>query len=627
MSREFGWGPGCEVHLDGPSGFCDQTAMPRVPVRPIWVVAAVLFGAHWYFLSQTLPVWSEGVAVYPSAAGEIVATPPDGSRAITFQPSCGEDAPVRIVHAGVRPRVALCREGWQYPLQITSYASGIPFWVADLFRPLHEGRVFRLRAAGLLLGLLNLFLLARLLHRFADAVTADVAVLVSAVMPAFNVVHGLLVHYDEILWTGTAAALVLYGDSLDAADRSGRASVGTWRLVLVAVLLGVAFISNIKVLFLWGPIAIFAIRSGFRFRKLRRREVAIASAAFLLVCLPSVFANSLDRGEAFGGRVVDRVAYLVSQLDPSLLLAEIPNSASFLGDTLVILTYASGDPAPVSRPAFAVALVAIVYCLVSAVRWLLFRRGPLVPAICGAWLFTLMLVSAYLYVGVPKGNYLNLFVVIGAAVASMLVEASRWIASRTARGVGAWLWPAATLAAVCFSWAIVGRGRPDAFLAVSFNARAVRELAAHLETSTSGPGRILVATENLGGVLEAVTGGNVRTVRINEYLSAPPLGREEEASDDPVEVAHRRVVLLDRFSSLLDRFPETVRFVMPLIATPTDEPFASDYMRSALAAAKASGRAAELETSFAGVGTPPLLGLLRVDPQAGLSALETPVRP
>lgn len=609
-----GWRTAGKTWLDGPPGFCDHTAMPRVSVRPIGVLAAVLFAAHWYFLSQTLPVWSEGVSVYPSAAGEIVAAPPEGGDTVRFQPSCGEDAPMRIVHTGVRPRVALCHEGWQYPLQITSYASGVPFWIADLFRPIHEGRVFRLRTVGLLLGLLNLFLLGRLLRRFADAVTADVAVLVSSVMPAFNVVHGLLVHYDEILWTGTAAAMVLYGDSLDTADRKERASVGTGRLVAVSVLLGVAFISNIKVVFLWVPIALFAARSGLRFRELRWRDVAIAATAFLLVCLPSVFANSLDRGEAFGGRVVDRIAYLSGQLDPSLLLAELPNSASFLGDTLVILTYASGDPAPVFPPAFVLALLAIVYCLASTVRWLLFRRGPLVPAICGAWLFTFMLVSAYLYVGIPKGNYLNLFVVIGVALASMLVAFSRWLASRAGVGVGSVLWPATALAIVCFSWAILGRGRPDAFLEVSFNAHAIRELAEFVESHSSGAERILVTTENLGGVLEAVTGGAVRTVRVNEYLSAPPLGREDDATEDPVGIADRRGVLSHRFVALLDRFPETVRFVLPLVATPTDEPFVRHYADEALAAAKARGRAARLEMSFGGLGTAPLLGLLRVDP-------------
>jgi hypothetical protein len=588
--------------------------MGAVEGRRLVYLAAALFGLFWLFLSQTLPVWLEEVSVYPAPASTILAQPsPDDPRP-SFEPSCADQGPVRLLTSGIRPHVALCFLGRQYPLLIMSYASGIPYWVSDLFWPIHRGRIFWLRGAGLLLGLLNIALTRRLLMRFADPLTANVAALCLAVTPTFLVVQSMLVHFEVLPWLACAAAL----DQLSLCRALSPYATNhvepppTARLLAAAALLGLALLSNVKAVFLIGPLCLLAFRAGVRFSALRFQQWLLVVAVLAMVVSPSLIGNAVDAGVGFSNQLHERLQMLVVQMNPANLVAEIPNVAQFWGDTLAFMAIASGDHGPPSIPGLLVTIPPLFYCLFSGVAFLWRGRGALVPAACGLLILTFMVVSALLYIGIPKGNYGPLYAVFGIATATTAVDAGGWLASRLHRPAGSTQLAIVVAMVGALIWGVVGRGSPTRFTTMSINAAAERGLGAYLTAHPEPDVPLLVTTYILMGVPEAVTGGAARGIKAANYFDGCPPGRNRERAPEPEALEQGRRCIQDRFERLLEAFPAPGRFVLPLRTAPVDDALAGEYARLLKAAATNAGRTFQEEASFSGWGTGPLLQLVRV---------------
>lgn len=582
---------------------------------PLLYLAVSLFSVLWLFLSQTLPVWLEEVSVYPAPATPVLAEPSAEDPRPRFEPSCADPGPIRILASGVRPEVALCVNGRQYPLLIMSYASGLPYWLADLFWPIHQGNVFWLRGAGLLLGLLNIVFTRRLLQRITDTVTADVTALFLAVTPAFLTVQAMLVHFEVVPWLACVAALDQLSrcDALSPHAPKDIEPPPTGRLLVAAALIGLALLSNIKAVLLIAPLGLLALRAGVRFSALRPQQWLLAVAVLVFLVSPNLFGNTVDAGADFSNQINERWQFLLAQLDPMTIVAEIPNVARFWADTLIFMAIASGNAVPSSIPGMLMTLPPLFYCLFSALVYLWRGRGAVVPAACGLLIITFMFVSALLYVGVPKGNYGPLYAVFGIAMGATAVDGTRWLAARFHWRRERALAIAVVPMAGALIWSVVGRGSPASFTTMSINAAAVSGLGAYLTTHPEPEVPLLVTTYNLTGVPQAVTGGRARGIRATNYFEGCPPGRNLGLEPEPGEVERGRACIHRRFQHLLEAFPGTVRVLVAMTYAPVDDALAHEYERLLGSAAAAAGRGVHQEATFSGRGTEPLLRLLRID--------------
>lgn len=582
--------------------------------KPVYV-ALLLFSLFWFYLSQSLPVWLEEVSVYPATPTVSYAAPTTDDPGPRIEASCADSGWFHVVTSEVRPTIALCLWGRQYPLQVTSYASGIPYWVSDSLWPLHQGRVFRVRAFGLLLGFLNLLLARRLLLRFTDPVTANVAVLMLAVTPPFVVVQAMLVHFEVLPWLACAAAL----DQL-AGCRALRPDVGdeaqpppTGRLLTAAALIGLALISNLKTVFLLAPMALLALRAGVRFGTITPRQWVLGSGIVALVGVPSLVGMVVDGGAGISHQFSERWQFLLAQLSPELIGAEFPNLARFWGDTLLFMAIASGNDVPTSIPGPVATILPLTYCMLACILYLVRGRGPLVPAACGALMLSFLLVSALLYVGVPKGNYGPLFAVCGIATAVTLVDAVRWLNARRGWSEARMLKVAVLVVLGAFVWSLLERGSPNRFTTMPINGAAVSALGAYLEGESDQTTPIIVTTYNLTGVPEAVTGGAVRSITAYHYLDEGcPLGINQGIEPTPETLEAGRHCIQERLERLLAASPTALRFVLPYLSVPVDHALAGEHGSLLRAAAQRAGRFFQEEAVFAGQDTGPLVWVARV---------------
>jgi len=592
--------------------------MARSRGDALFYLAAAVFGLFWLSVSQTAPVLGEGVAVYPAPAAPILAAPSAEDPGPSFTDSCADPGPPRLVTSSqIRPRVALCFRGRQYPLQITSYASGVPYWVTDLLWPIHRGRVFRVRVFGLLLGLLTIALTRRLVMRFADPVSANVAALCISATPSFVWLHSSLLHHELIPWLASAAAIDQLsrdrGLSPDAA--ADVAGPPTGRVAAAAALVGLAMLSNVKVLFLILPLGLVALRAGVRFGAIRRGQWFLAAVILAAVVSPILVGNSANAGSDLTMELGARLGMLTQQLSFARILTEIPNLVVFWGDALIFGALASGEhPAPLILALLAT-IPPLFYCLISGVVYLWNGRGALVPATCGLLILTHLLVSALLYNYYVGANYMPLCAIFGVATAVTAIDGARWLTSRVQ-------WPAAgtrnAIAGLAFgalAWGVVGRGSPASFVTMSMNGAAVRELGAYLATHPEPEVPLFVTTYVLAGIPEAVTGGTVRTIKASDYLGCASDRNLAYGPDQEVIESGRRCVQL-RFERLLEAFPGPLRVLLPVKPNPIDDPLAGEYGLALELAATATGRRLGAEATFEGWDTGPLLELVRVDATA-----------
>ena len=578
-------------------------------------LAVVLFALLWLFFSQTVPVLGEGVSVYPAPAAAVLAQPSAEDPRPSFEPSCADPGPVRlVVSTDIRPRVALCFRGRQYPLQIASYANGMPYWISDLLWPIHRGLVFRVRGFGLLLGLLTIALTRRLVARFADPITANVAALCIAVTPAVVWLHASLLHHELLPWLASAAAI----DQLSrcralgphAGDDAGAPPTG--RVLAAAALVGLALLANLKAVFLVAPLGLVALRAGVRFTAIGSRQWLLAAVVFAAVVSPSLAGNSVNAGSDFSQEFAARSQAVVAQLSPWRFFKEIPNLALFWGDALIFGVLASGEHSPPLMLGLVAAIPPIFYCLFSGVAYLWRGRGPIVPAACGLVILTNVIVSTLVYYHYPSANYMPLCAILGVGTAVTAVDGARWLASRldwcgaiTRRGIVA-------VAVGALAWGVVGRGSPAHFVTMSTNAAAVRELGAYL-TAHPEPGvPLFVTTYVLAGIPEAVTSGPVRTIKASAYLSCGSARNPGRGLDRETLELGRRCVQL-RFERLLEAFPGPVRVLLPLKTTPVDDALAGEYGPSLEAAAASAGRGLGEDAAFSGRDTGPVLRLVRIE--------------
>lgn len=602
---------------------CNFRTVTESRGRKLTYLAGALFALGWLFLSQTLPVWIEEVAVYPAPATPNLVPPLAQDPRPRFEPNCSEPGPIRLMHSDIRPKVAVCFGDRQYPLMVMSYASGIPYWISDLFWPIHQGQIFWLRAFGLFLGLLNIALARRLLMRLADSTTANVAALCLAVTPPFLVVQSMSVHFEVIPWLACAVALdqLLRCRSLSPNAPIDVEPPPTGRLLAAAALIGLALIANIKAVFLIAPLCLIALRARVRFSALRLQQWLLVVAVLATVVSLNLVGNAVDAGAGFSSQIQERWEILVEQLHPQYLFAEIYNLTRFWGDTLVFMAIASGDDRPPFIPGRLAVIPPLLYCALSGVVYLWRGRGALVPAACGLLLLTFMVVSALLYIDIPKGNYGPLYAVLGIATAATAVDGSRWLALRFNWSSAKTTTAIVVLTVLALIWSLVGRGSPTHYTTMSINGAAVRQLGAYLAEHAEPGTPLFVTTYNLTGVPEAVSGEAVRTIKASNYLDCPPgINRVSEIDAETLEQGRRCLQL--RFERLLEVFPEPARFLLPLKTGPVDHALDSELGATLEAAAAAAGRPFREEVTFSGWDTGPLSRLVRVESRLGGSTAE-----
>lgn len=562
--------------------------------------------------TQTLPAWHEEISVYP-ARGAPVLEDPDEDLVVSFGLGCSEAGPIRIETSGVRPNVSLCAGGRQYPLLIMSYASGVPYWVADFLLPLHKGQIFRLRWLGLLFGVLNLLVAWKLMRRIVDVRTADVVVVAMSLTSPFSFMQAILVHYEVVPWLMciTAVYLLSFEEGL-APGATGPAAPATRRLVAVSALLGMALLANLKAVLIVAPLAFIAIRAGVRFGTIRGRQWLLMIAVVVLVLSPLIAGNAIDGGLQFGQELEVRSWTFLENLRPLTLAAEVPGLIWFWADSRNWMAAAlGGEPEPPILGVLAT-VPPLVYCVGTLVGFLWRGRGRIVPAACGALIVAFMLLSAFLYNNYPKGNYSPLYAALGIAAGVTAVDLSRLVA-RAVRQRAGWLETAVVLTLFAgLAWQAVAGASPTT-IPVSFNSLAERDLGEYLDRNADPDVPILVTTYVLTDVIEAVTVRPVRTVKAYQFLDCPPGINRAFALDDAMrregmECVHRRV---DR---LLRNFPTTTRFLVPVNFEVVDHPFAHEFGPVIESAARSAHREVRVEASFSGKDTGPVLRLIRVGP-------------
>lgn len=568
------------------------------------VFAAAIFAGLWSFLSRTWPVSSESVSVYPARAGLVLAPVPSANPgSLSFETGCDDVNGVAIHSSSTRPLVSLCWNGRRLPILVASYASGIPYWLSEPFRRLHRDNVFRLRVSGLLLGLLALLVARRLVRIYAGPAHANAAVLCIACTPAFDLMHSTLIQYEILPWLAISGALDQLTRCRGLSPRrahSGDAPVPTGHLLAASALLGLAMIANIKALFTIVPLGALAVRAGVRFRAVSYRQLAGCSAILLAVALPSILATTLYAEEDFAGQINMRIGILFEKFSPQRFVAETQNLLLFWSDIFSLATAKPGETAPAAQPGMLVALPALLYCTACAAAFLVRGRGEIVPAACGLLFFSSIALAAMFYGQYPAGNHTPIVAIFGIASGVSAVRAADWLASRSSIGVATCRTLIVSITAACLLWGAFVHGNPARF-AISFNARALQELAMFLGSAPAPDTPLVVTTYNLAGVPEAITEGETRGIQAHRFLNCT-------GPRDPVDLE----CLKSRLELFVRAHPTAIRFLVPVKASRIDEAYAPFLVQALTSVARAEGRPMAVEASFRGLDTEPLLELIRI---------------
>ncbi len=549
-------------------------------LRERWalVLSIVSFSAVWLLLSQTIGPWSEAVSVYPSPPSPILDYASDTNPAPQFEPSCADPGPVRIVSSNVRPQVALCVGDRQYPIQVMSYASGVPYWLFDIFWPLHRGRVYAVHTSGLLLGIITLIVTRRLLVRLADRITADAAIICLSVAPLFGFLHSTLIHYETMPWF--ALLLALHCVTPEPGGGVGNATPArapsTLNHVAAAALVALSLATNIKAVFFLIPLALFLARADLLGGLRPGPRWLIAWFVFALVLLPSVVGNLMDRYGDFLIQIEYRLRVLRENLNPQWIALDFGKLVLFAGDTMAFGSVISGKELSGILPGVVVGAASVTYCMGVAVLFWAGGRAPSVAAAVGSVFATFFLASTFFY-DHPVSGYAPLSGLFGVAAGVTATDLGRAMARRTGWREGRAVGVGVALFASLLAWSTFGRGSAANFLEMSTNSEAMTGLIAHIEGTPKPSVPIFVTNEDMSGVIEAITGGEIRTIRAHQFLDCTP---QHRGFHDPDEALLReaRECTRGRIRRLLDAYTGPIRVIAATQRSPVDRLMSTEVL-------------------------------------------------
>lgn len=547
--------------------------------------------------SRTFMAWSEETMVYPSIATPVVAAPSNEGDTFRLEPSCTGASEPLIGFSDGRPRMFACAFDRKWPVMIAPYLGGFVYWPLALLAPLHQGNVFRLRWAGLLVGAASILLTFAVVRRLRGPRLAALAALTMAVTPGFVVVHSTLVLFETLPWLLLMVAVLLLLRSPGLFEGPSNPRAETRALVLATFLVGLACITNLKTVLFVVPMIAVAHRLGVRPRPLRLGERLGALVAFGLPCLvllPVLLAPA--GGYADKASSAPR-ALLRNLLDPARIVPYTRDLLLFWSDIAEFLARPIGASHP-NRLATVLAVVALGFTCVATVLALRRKQGCPVTAATGACIVVQLLTVTLLYENYPA-NFAPLHALFGLAGAVTVDASITRLAVRRASILAllviVWLAPFAV------SVVLVIRAMVDA--RVPANAGALRSLVEHLE-ERQGEGALVVNTHvMLTGVVESLSNETVRTLQAQNYLNGCSRGRDPGA---------REACLERRFSQLLSARSETLRFIVPS----DPKTFGGDgiwFGRFLLQAAQARGRRVDLERSFSTPEGTPVIDVYRVE--------------
>ncbi|MBX3248089.1 MAG: hypothetical protein KF901_13000 [Myxococcales bacterium] len=576
--------------------------MARPLQRPAFWIACVAFLAHGAWAAHWSPVWSEEVSVHASRGHRVLTEAPDGSLAL--EPSCAEEAPPRFVRSDARPVLGACVAGRTFPVMVTPYASGVPYWPLALLWPIHGGDAFRLRWLGLLFGIWALWAVHRVAARWLDERAGDLSVLTLAVTTQFAGSHALLVYYEVLPWTLLASATLLVPRAPPDATEPVR--LPSRRIAAIGGLVGLALLANVKTVLLLAPVGALLLRGQVPWARVPKRAWLVGASAAMAPLLVMVAASVGDAGRGLATQVGMRLEIIMSHLALERFAREIANLLVYWSDLRFYADMVSHAEPRVNWPGAIMAALALAYCTwaLGLVVWR--GRGPWLAAACGASLWFYLAVSVLLYDQQPSANYAPIHAWFGLATGVALHAASARLGRRP--------WMAHALVALtvaAMGWVSVARLPQLATLELSINAQAERALAAHLEGSEA-EGLLVTTTYNLSGVLDALGASDLRPTSLHSVLHACA---RDEAPDET------RRCLAERWGRVLDdprHLP--LRAVIPTRRSIIDEPFV-DELEAALAEATAA-RALDLDVEgrFATSTGVEVLRLVRVSWPMGAPA-------
>jgi hypothetical protein len=482
------------------------------------LAAALLFLGLGVANTQSVPTWSEEVANLPLAPAGTIDLREEAhaaSGAVPERRLCA-DPGVRVDLAPsrrVRPALAVCAGGREWPVLAASYASSVFGWPIALFYRLLGTSILRLRVVWMLLsGTASLGLAGALVRRLAGDARAAVAVAAVAASSASVFLTALFFPYESFIWIWIAAGCLLLAPHL-----SGERAATTLRAAAAGACLGLAVLTNVKALFLLVPLAVWAWRERDASRRLGWRWVVVAASALPGPALLLWLAHA-DPSGGLSSETVGRLGW-VSARQAAAIVPELLNAGTFGADTGAFL--AATATGGIERGSVAAWLTAacLALCIATAVRRLLTRRGSPLSAACGMLVGTFVVVSALLYRQGISANYSPVFPVFGVAVVSAVHDAvgflARHVDAVTRRATK--LHAAAAYAAI----ALLGgrtatRVAQQPSLPSPINVGALAEVADAAEAQQGAP--VVTVTMMHALTLDSLSDERVHTVQAQDYF-------------------------------------------------------------------------------------------------------------
>lgn len=549
------------------------------------MAAICIFLAQGWYFTGTQFSWHEETATH--------AAPP--SARLVRQGETAEivgvcDGSSWFVYTDQRPQLVLCAGGLAWPVLITPYLVGVHYWPLQLLRPLHQGDLVPLRRTALLIGVAALIVLFIVVERLGGPLRAAVVALTTAVLPAFVILHSLLISFELLPPLLLACAVLVIVTRPDAS-----APVTPARAAAASALTALALMANIKAAVTLLPLLAFALFESPVLRRTSRRSWIAAAAAGSLVLIPMIVATLADPTDRFSYEVYRRFGIAASRLNPFLFGEQILDTILFAGDLQFYFDVASGGDGSIRPWTLLAPAVAFTYGAKELARAL--RRLPhdQVAAMCGAVQIFFVIFAWLAYNQVPGGNYCPIVYIQAIGLGCAAVAVGRFLTRRglpTALACGVVL--VVTHGALVFN--TYRRGDPRDFETISMNLNAVRALGEHLQRT---PDRtVVVTTYNLAGLPDNLTG-------------KPSVGIDRELEDcttkPEVEACEHAVV-----RAAITQVPHA-RFLVPLRTSIVDKASARRVVATIERAAADLGARVHEEARFATGRGVPVLALLAVD--------------
>jgi hypothetical protein len=543
--------------------------------RALLLLALLVFVGLSAWFSERLGTWHEEVSVYPSTGYRIVEASDTRSHGMRHT-GCRNAPSGAAITSSARPVLTLCSDGRSFPIMVSSYIAGWPYWPSRALQALHGGEVFKLRKLGVALGVVTLLVSFWIVRAVSGAAAALAGLSTCAVASCFVLPHALLVHYE----LAPLPLVLLAGVALRHAARDRRrwltAALG-WLLV------GVSLAVNVKAIFLLAPLGAYAFSQASRDTRAGLVRLLWTAPAMLPPLVPVVAFALTDPDRGFAAQVTHRGAGALARLASVHALVEPLNLLVYATDVQAYGDQVAHGRFDLQRWTQVLPGLALVYAGWQLARALGRKAHDRIAAACAAVIAPYVLVVITLYQQQPEANYAPLHAVLGflpgvAAAAALRPRRRPWFG--------------AALGILCggLLFNVVKRGDP-ARVPLSINAVAQRAATEHLSWT---PGRTVVTTTyNLAGIFDSLSEGRIVPVQADQYLMRCPRGGERPAC------------MAERWRALAAELgPFTA--IVPAKRSLVDEEPARD-LASSLALAAQSGLHVEEEARFQTAAGEPVL--------------------